>query len=305
MSSSDFPPVYVAYRRLDFELVDALVSALDEHLGPAPNGSKSWFFLDRSSIECGSAWYYQINEAHRNASSVLGVLSSKTLPKASDQYDTHAIYMDEIFLGQASGRLLPVRIDGLTDPLHVLGLNQSQCIPWTGTEHETVHLLAGRIRARCTTRTNAKTDPLRQLWIERCRDAGHLDALVNINSDKEVIVRPVPSVVGNKIIGITKHPVGKTASLEHLSNVLQNARAMGFHFRLPYPNEVSTFLDAEASADKDWQHPLDLAVEQGAGSVWARDFDRPDQPVAISRASSSYEQADAASEIWLVLDDWA
>lgn len=308
-----FPPVYVAYRRLDAAPVDRLINALEALLGPPPSGHQSWFFTDRRSIKCGSSWYYNINDAHRSASSILAVLSSKTLPKAADEYDMQAIFMDEIFLGQASGRLLPVRIDGMTEPLHVLGLNQSQCVPWTGLEEETLNHLANRILESCVVTTGAvdgldagpKVDPLREAWIERCRDAGLVDTRVAFSPGVDVIVRPVPSLFDTSIVAITKHPIGRTSNPIDVRALVSAARKDGYRVRLPFSEEVERLLDAPLGASSKWRHPLDLGVDQAGGAVWALDLDDPTTPVAIERSGLGMDVAETTPEIWLIVDDWA
>lgn len=305
MSCSPTPPIYVAYRRPDADRVDALVDALAAELGPPPAGLESWFFLDRRSIRCGHSWYYSITEAHHAATCILGVMSARTMPRTRAESHKHGIYLDELFQAQASGRLIPVRIDEGEFELLYLGLGMTQCSIWTGHETQTIKALADQIRAWASHDASAETDPMRTRWKTHCVDEGHVDQLIEVDSSgTPMILRPVPDPINGGILAITKWPVRVKADCSELGSIVEEARRCSdLDLRLPFINEAKALLAVPAKPATGWKHPLDLALGKDSGGVWVLD---PYLKRIITISLTDGESDDASvGDLWLVMGGWA
>lgn len=302
MKSEPWPPVYVAYRRPDFQVVNDLVVALEEALGPPPAGHGNWFFLDQKSTKCGTPWYYSINDAHNAAAAVLGFVSDRSLPKERADYDVNAIYMDEIFLGQISGRLLLVRIDGNSSPLPILGLNQTQFLPWTGTETDTVSQLATTIQSRSST-TSLPAQPSK--WESFCREQGHTDFMMDFADPiGPMVIRPIPPLVGNGVIGVTRRAVASDIDQSNVANLLGMARKTRLRLRLPYPREAQEYLCAPVATTPQWRNPFNLAVGPSTRPIWVRDLENLSSPNSVMLGSSLSSET-LFADLWFILEDWA
>lgn len=317
MNGTPSEPIYVAYRRPDMALVGLLVDTLTEALGPPPAGRGSWFFMDTRSIQCGDQWYYQINAAHRAASCVLGVLSSDTVPRKEADYHWHGIYLDELYLAQRTGRLVPVRIDDGTEDLYLLGLGMTQSSIWTGTQTDAIDTLTTAIRSRApkldqnslnrnSHHANSGDPPLRMLWKTRCVDAGYRDQLVTAGApDGPTIIRPVPAPYSRDgILRISKRPVCEGARLDELRGVFAAAQSTGLDFRLPFSFEARDLLGVPDNAGSGWQHPLDLAVTPGGSPVWA--LDQVCAPMTLASDGTPTDTpttGQTAADVWLILDE--